>query len=133
MPAPFTLAQIEKAHQGVNQASVGKYLKALRELGVVSAITYVVDGHTDYADADGNRLSSAVVHETYGVSDLVNWEAAQRALDAHTAKEADYFTMSRQLAAAGVATWVMNTTTLTCSFVAKDGTVLITETVRTRF
>ena len=129
MPAPFTLAQIEKAHQGVNQASVGKYLKALQELGVVSAITYVADGHTDYADADDNRLSSAAIHESYDVSDQASWEAAQRALDAHTAKKTDYFTMSRQLAAAGVATWVMNTTTLTCSFVAKDGTVLVTETV----
>jgi hypothetical protein len=61
----FTLEDIDRAHEGVTQDSVRKYLKNLHDLGVISYTTHVSDGHSDYFDIKGNKLSSAAVHDLY--------------------------------------------------------------------
>ena len=121
METPFTLEDIDRAHEGATQETVGKYLTDLRDLGVVSYVTYVSDGHSEYFDGKGAGLVSAVVHEAYEVSDTADRDAALRALEAHGAGKTDYFAFSRQLAAAGVCTWVMDPIRMTCTYYSKSG------------
>ncbi|QPC91964.1 DUF1398 domain-containing protein [Mesorhizobium sp. INR15] len=99
----FTLEDIDRAHKGVSQATVGDYLKALHGLGVAFYRTHISDGHSDYVDSEGNSLSSAPIHELYEVADHASVEAARLALDAHARGKTDYYAFSRQLADAGVA------------------------------
>ncbi|WP_420715074.1 DUF1398 family protein [Corallococcus sp. bb12-1] len=124
MQIAFTLEDIDRAHEGVTQETVRKYLADLHGLGVFTYTTYISDGHSEYFDIRGNKLSSAPVHEAYAVSDGADREAMRRALDAHGRREMDYFTFVRQLAAAGVCTWVMNPVGMTCSYHSKSGELL---------
>ena len=129
METPFTLDDMDRAHEGTNQNSVRKYLADLYNLGVISYITYVSDGHSEYFDIKGNKLSSAAVHESYEISNEANPDAARRAVEAHGLRQTDYFTFSKQLAAAGVCTWVMDPVKLTCTFCSKLGEPLLADPV----
>lgn len=129
MKTPFTLEQISRAHEGVSQDTVRAYLARLLALGVVSYTTHISDGHSDYVDGSGNMLSSAAVHDAFEVSGNANREDARLALDAHSRRETGYLTFSRQLADAGVATWVMDPVNMTCTFYSKSGEPLIVEDV----
>ena len=125
----FSLEDIDRAHQGVTQETVRQYLAELRQLGVVSHTTFISDGHSEYVDAEGSSLSSNPVHEPYEVSFEADVDAFQQALQAHTRKETDYFTFARQLGAAGVATWVMDSVAMSCTFYSQSGKPLLTEEV----
>ena len=129
METPFTLEDIDRAHEGATQDSVRQYLKDLRDLGVVSYTTHVSDGHSDYFDIKGEKLSSAAVHEPYEISDEANRDATRQALEAHSLRETDYFTFSRQLASAGVCTWIMDPVKMTCTFCSKLGEQLLVDSV----
>lgn len=50
MGTPFSLEDIDRAHQGVTQETVRKYLTDLYALGVVSYTTHISDGHSEYFD-----------------------------------------------------------------------------------
>ncbi len=129
MPPPFSLEDIARVHQGVISRTVRDYLRKLHDLGVVAYTSHLSDGHSDYFDHDGAMLSSAAVHEQYDVSDRVDPEAARRAIDAHGRGETDYFTFSRELAAAGIGSWIMNPVDMTCTFCSKAGQRLLVDDV----
>ena len=129
MPPPFSLEDIDRAHQGVTSKTVGTYLRALHELGIVTYTTHLSDGHSDYFDDDGDCLSSAPVHEQYAIADRADPEAARRAIGAHARRETDYFTFSRQLASAGVGSWIMDPVAMTCTFCSKIGEPLLVDAV----
>ena len=129
MPTRFSLDDIDLAHRGVTSRTVGDYLRTLHTLGVVTCITYLCDGHSDYVDGEGGRLSSPPVHELYDVSDRPDAGAARRAIDAHAARETDYFAFSKQLAAAGIASWIMDPVAMTCTFCSKAGEGLLVDPV----
>jgi len=126
---PFTLEDIERDHEGATQDSVQKYLKDLHDLGVISYTTHVSDGHSEYFDIKGNKLSSAAVHESYEIADEANRNAVRQAFVAHSLRETDYFTFSRQLAAAGVYTWVMDPVKMPCTFCSKLGEQLLVDPI----
>jgi uncharacterized protein YbcV (DUF1398 family) len=129
MATPFTLEDIDRAHKGVTNETVRKYLKSLHDLGIVSYTTHISDGHSDYFDSKGNKLSSVAVHERYEISDEASRESARRAIEAHGLRETDYFAFSRQLAAAGVCAWVMDPVEMTCTFYSKSGEKLLVDDV----
>lgn len=120
MSTTFTLEDIEKA-QEVAPDGVNDYLGELRRLGVACCISHIADGHSDYVDDAGNCLSSAPLHDPVPVSGCVDPQAAKMALGRHGRGETDYLTFARQLAAAGVATWVMDPGARTCTFRCRAG------------
>lgn len=124
MTTAFTLEDIAGAHAGVSRATVRDYLARLLALGVARYVTHVADGRSDYFDADGGLLSSGPVHDPYAVADTVDRRGVDRAVEAHGRGETDYFVFSRQLAAAGVETWVMDPLAMTCAYRSKVGEVL---------
>lgn len=117
----FTLDTIEKAHDGAETATVPDYLRSLRRIGVVRTITHISDGHTDYEDSAGRRVSTGPVHETYSVAEDADPDTVPRALKAHEQGQMDYFSMCRALAAAGVATWIMDTGEMTFACCSSAG------------
>lgn len=125
----FTLEDIDLAHREVTSATVRQYLTTLHDLGIVSYTTHISDGHSEYFDGNGDSLRSAAVHERYEVSDQADRNAARRAIEAHQSKQTDYFTFSRQLAAAGIGSWIMDTVRMTCTFCSKAGERLIEDDV----
>ena len=127
MPTPFTLEDIDRAHQCVDQNTVSDYLKDLRKIGVVAYATFISDGHSEYFDCEGNALSSEPIYERRDVSDRADADAARKALDAHSSGDTDYFAFTRQLADAGVCTWVMDPVRMTCAFCSKSGEPLFVE------
>ena len=125
----FTLEDIDLAHRGVTSATVRQYLATLHDLGIVSYTTHISDGHSEYFAGNGDSLCSAAVHERYDVSDQADRDAARQAIEAHQLKQTDYFTFSRQLAAAGVGFWIMDTVRMTCTFCSKADDRLIEDDV----
>jgi uncharacterized protein YbcV (DUF1398 family) len=129
MATQFTLEDIGRAHRGVTKETVREYLQNLHGLGVVSYATHISDGSSDYFDSNGNKLSSIAVHEHYEISGESSRESARQAIEAHGRGETDYFAFSRQLAAAGVCTWVMDPVSLTCTYYSKSGEKLLQDDV----
>jgi 2,3-bisphosphoglycerate-independent phosphoglycerate mutase len=129
MRTPFTLEGIGRAHNGVTHDTVRKYLADLRDIGVRSYTTHVSDGHSEYFDARGASLSSEPVHEPYAVADAADRDAVRQAIEAHSRGETNYFAFSKQLAAAGASTWVMDPIAMTCTFYSKAGELLLADDV----
>jgi uncharacterized protein YbcV (DUF1398 family) len=129
MAVAFALEDIDLAHRGVTSATVRQYLTTLHGLGIVSYTTHISDGHSEYFDGNGDGLHSAAVHERYDVSDRADRDAARQAIEAHQSQATDYFMFSRQLAAAGVGYWIMDTVRMTCTFCSKADERLIEDDV----
>ena len=109
------MADIEKAHAVVDPDGVNDYLTALRQL------SHICDGHSDFFDAAGNKLSTAPIHERLTVAERVDPKAAKLALGQHGRGETDYLTFARQLADAGIDTWLMDPRARTCTFCCQAG------------
>ena len=127
MTTPFTLSDLEKAHEGVGAGGVCDYMQALSGMGVAYYVSHISDGHSDYFDGKGNRLSTGPIHRANPVACRPDPAAAKAALGAHGRGETDYFTFARQLAAAGVAAWVMDPKAMTCTFQCSAGKTLFVE------
>ncbi|WP_370287069.1 DUF1398 family protein [Pseudooceanicola nanhaiensis] len=121
MNTAFTMADIEKAHAVVDPDGVNDYLTALRQLGVAYYVSHICDGHSDFYDAAGNKLSTAPIHDRLTVAERVDPKAAKLALGQHGRGETDYLTFARQLADAGIETWLMDPRARTCTFCCRAG------------
>lgn len=127
----FTLAEIDELHARLGTAShLPDYLQALAEIGVVRFESFLVDGHTEFFAADGQRVSSAPHHEDLVVAGTSDREAFLEHLRRHAAGETTYVEMSAGLAARGVEKWAADTAALTMTYVDRAGEVLLVEDVR---
>ncbi len=66
----FTIEQISAAHSKVKSgADFPQYIRDLKQLGVVSYETYVIDGHTDYAGDNNYHRSSSPKYDALIIAD----------------------------------------------------------------
>jgi uncharacterized protein YbcV (DUF1398 family) len=126
----FTLAQIDDLHTRLGRAeTLADYVRGLAALGVVRFESFLVDGHSEYVGADGQRVVSPPHHEVLAVAEVSDRAAFSEHLRRHRDKETSYVEMSRGLAASGVEKWVVDTAALTMTYCDRAGDVLLVDHV----
>ncbi|TDD52654.1 DUF1398 domain-containing protein [Kribbella antibiotica] len=121
----FTLEQVDGIHDRLGSAStLGAFLQALGEIGVVSSDSYVTDGHATYFGVGGHEVSTGPAHDVFEVAAASDRDAFLAALE-----QGSYVEMSRALAAAGVEKWTFDTQALTITYYDRAGTALLSEEV----
>ena len=124
----FTLEQIIDIHDrlGDRNTLVG-YLRALRDVGVVTYDSYVTDGHSEYFGADGKKLVGPAFHEMFVVAETCDKEQFLRYMQQVEQGGVGYVEMSKALADNGIEKWVFDTKMLTITYFDKAGNVLLRE------
>ncbi|GAB4037797.1 DUF1398 domain-containing protein [Spirosoma gilvum] len=123
----FTVAQIKAAHANVQSgADFPAYIQIIKQLGVKSFETWVVDSHTNYFGDNHYRTSSKPMYAQLPIAKVVDKEAFTNALRIHQQGQTDYYTFCRACAATGIEKWVVNLDAMTCTYFDKaDNQVLV--------
>lgn len=130
MATPFTIDQIKAAHSKVKSgADFPQYIHDLKQLGVVSYETYVIDGHTDYAGNNNYQTSSPAKYDTLTIADKSDAETFKSDLKAHQQGKSDYLTFCKQSAQSGIEKWAVLLEKMTCTYYDKAGNIILIETI----
>ncbi|GAA1553593.1 hypothetical protein GCM10009827_087910 [Dactylosporangium maewongense] len=128
--AMFSLEQITDIHDRLgSRATLGGYLRALRNIGIEAYDSYVTDGHSEYLGVDGHRLVGPVFHETFAIAETCDKEQFLQYMQQVEQGGVGYAEMSEALAAHGVEKWTFDTERLTITYFDKAGNVLLDEKV----
>jgi uncharacterized protein YbcV (DUF1398 family) len=126
----FTLEQIADIHDRLgDRETLGSYLRALRDIGVLAYDSYITDGHSEYFGADGQKLVGPAFHETFTIADTCDKEQFLQYMRQVEQGGVGYVDMSRTLADGGVEKWTFDTANSTITYLDKAGNVLLNETV----
>ena len=129
--AVFTLAQIDDLHVRLGRAdSLADYMHGLAAIGVARFDSFVTDGHSEFFNADGQRITSPAHHEMLAVAEVSDRDTCLEHLRRHSDGETSYVEMSEGLAEAGVERWVADTTALTMTYRDRAGVALLVEEVQ---
>jgi uncharacterized protein YbcV (DUF1398 family) len=126
----FTIQQIQTAHSKVQSgADFPKYIKEIKQLGILSYETYVTDGQTVYFGLDEYKLSSSAKYESLPIASTVAVEAFKNDLKAHQQGQTDYPTFCRDCAKSGIEKWMISTEKMTCSYYDLQGNEVLIELI----
>jgi uncharacterized protein YbcV (DUF1398 family) len=124
------MGQIDDLHARLGSAeSLADYMRGLAEIGVVRFESFLVDGHSEFFDADGRSVVSPAHHQDLSVADVSDPAALLEHLRRHTDKDTSYVEMSAGLAASGIERWVADTAALTMTYRDRNGVALLVEDV----
>jgi uncharacterized protein YbcV (DUF1398 family) len=113
----FTLDSIKSIHSKVKSgADFPAYIKALKELGVLSYETFVANGHTIYFGENGFSIQSEGKIETLEINSFSDAEQFIFDLKTHQEGKTDYPTFCSDCAKSGVEKWVVDMKTMTCAY-----------------
>ncbi|WP_405061152.1 DUF1398 domain-containing protein [Kribbella sp. NBC_01505] len=126
----FSLEQVDEIHDRLGNAStLGAFLEALREIGVVTSDSYVADGHTTYFGLDGHEVSTGPAHEVFEVAATSDKDRFLADLKRVEEESVGYGDMSRAFAEAGVEKWTFDTQARTITYYDRAGSALLAEKV----
>ena len=124
------MAQIDDIHARLGNAdSLADYLRALATIGVVRFDSYVADGHSEFFDADGERVASSAHHDVLAIAESSDRDALLESLRLHHDGKTSYVEMSEGLADSGIEKWVAETSRMTMTYVDRAGEALLVERV----
>tara|TARA_R110002020_G_scaffold79969_5_gene199824 strand:- start:563 stop:955 length:393 start_codon:yes stop_codon:yes gene_type:complete len=128
----FTVEQIELAHGKVKSgAEFPKYIQEIKEIGVTSFETWVIDSHTEYSGNDGFQTKSKPKYENLQIADFCDKDKFEKYLKTHQKGETDYFTFCKHCAETGIEKWNVNLDKMTCIYYDKAGNEILLEIVPT--
>lgn len=119
----FTVEQIAFAHSKVKSgADFPTYIREIKEIGVVSFETWVIDSHTMYFGENDFQTKSKPKYDELIIADKSDKVKFQQYLKIHQKGETDYFTFCKHCAETGIEKWVVNLDKMTCTYydVAKN-------------
>ncbi|HEX2629462.1 MAG TPA: DUF1398 family protein [Chitinophagaceae bacterium] len=126
----FTIEQISAAHSKVKSgADFPQYIRDLKQLGVVSYETYVIDGHTDYAGDNNYHRSSSPKYDALIIADNSDAATFKNDLKAHQQGQSDYLTFCKQSAQSGIEKWIVSLEKMTCTYYDKNGNEILVEAI----
>lgn len=126
----FTVEQIEQAHSKVQSgADFPAYIQEIKNMGVVSFETWVLDSHTKYFGKEGCTTSSAPQYEPLSISE--NSDVAQFTdyLKQHQRGETDYYTFCKHCAETGIEKWIVLLDEMTCTYYDRENTKVLVERI----
>lgn len=126
----FTREQLKSAHAKVQSgADFPAYSKEIKQLGVRSYLTYVIDGHTDYFGADHFKLSTTVKYDSFAIAKQSNVGDFKKDLKVHQLGRTNYPTFCSDCAKSGVEKWVVCMDKMTCTYYDLEGKELLVEVI----
>jgi uncharacterized protein YbcV (DUF1398 family) len=129
---PFTIEQIKAAHSKVKSgADFPAYIKDIKALGVSRYETFVVDGHTDYYAANGQKISNGPGNNAKTVAERSNAEKFKTDLKAHQQGQTSYPAFCNDCAASGIEKWAVSISEMTCTYFDKEGKEVLIEEIPT--
>ena len=127
---PFTVAQIEAAHQQVKTgADFPQYIRNIKRLGVECFETFVIDSHTAYYAADGYMAISEPQYDYLNISDQIDKGMFIAYLQEHQQGKSNYFTFCEQCAATGIQKWIVDLRKMTCTYYDKNNQEVLVEEI----
>ncbi|HVV54624.1 MAG TPA: DUF1398 family protein [Mucilaginibacter sp.] len=126
----FTVQQIKAVHATVRSgADFPRYVREIRDLGLIKYEFMLEDGRTVYYGADNYRVEAPPIYPFRIVNYIPLVEQMEQNIREHQAGKSDFLTICAQAAAAGVQHWEVNTHTMLCTYYDKNGRVMITEPI----
>jgi uncharacterized protein YbcV (DUF1398 family) len=126
----FTVDQIKAAHSKVQSgADFPAYIQNIQRLGVMSYVSYVADGHTDYFGDQDYQVSSAARYAPLEVAPTCDQTQFKAALKAHQQGQSDYPTFVATSAKLGVEKWVVRMQDMTCTYYDQAGNEVLVEAI----
>lgn len=126
----FTIEQIEQAHKKVKSgADFPKYIQEIKELGVKSFETWVVDSHTEYFGENNFSIKSKSKYSDLFISENSNKEDFKTKLKEHQQGKTDYFTFCKDCAETGIQKWVVNLNEMNCIYYDKIENEILVEKI----
>lgn len=126
----FTVEQIEFAHSKVKTgAEFPKYIQEIKELGVISFETWVIDSQTEYFGLNNYSTRSKAKYQDLNIADVVDSIRFKQYLKIHQQGETDYFTFCNHCAETGIEKWIVDLNEYTCTYYDKSGQKVLTENV----
>lgn len=126
----FTIQQIQNAHARVKSgADFPAYIQDLKQLGVRSFVTFVVDSHTEYWGENNYHIASSRLYADIVIADETQKEEFVHYLKIHQQGATDYRTFCSHCAQTGIVKWVVDITKLTCTYYNKAGDEILTEQI----
>ena len=127
----FTLSQIKEAHTSIVKtgADFPKYVQAIIQLGVSSYETFVSDGHTVYYGKDGSTQQADAKYAALKINSSADKENFRSLLKLHQEGKRDFMTFCNDCAQTGVEKWIVNTASMTCTYLDLAGNVMLVEQI----
>lgn len=128
--SPFTVGQIETAHQKVKSGSdFPAYIREITDLGVKFFETFVIDSHTEYHGENGYRITSNPQYEAVRIARTSDQAKFKVYLKEHQNGGSDYFTFCRQCAETGIEKWSVSVEKMTCTYFDQQGKEVLVEMI----
>lgn len=128
----FTVEEIELAHSKVKSGEdFPKYIREIKELGVIAFETWVTDNHTIYVGKDHFKTQSASKYASISIEKNSDRARFIEFLKMHQSGETDYFTFCQHCADTGIEKWIVDLVKMTCTYYNLNGEEILVEEVPT--
>lgn len=123
----FTVSDIENAHKKVKSgADFPKYIQEIKQFGVTSFETSVVDSHTKYFGNNDYSTTSNPKYEPLEISEKSDKAQFIRYLKSHQKGETNYFVFCQHCAETGINKWIVRLDDMTCTYYdISDNSILL--------
>ncbi|MFZ2898054.1 MAG: DUF1398 family protein [Saprospiraceae bacterium] len=126
----FTTEQIHAAHSKVKSgADFPKYIRDLKQLGVIYYESFVADGHAGYFGESNYQTSSPPKYASLHISADPDPAAFIADLKAHQQGQTDYPTFCSDCAKSGIEKWVVDLRQMTCAYFDQEGCEVLVEEI----
>ena len=126
----FTVEEIELAHSRImSGADFPKYIREIKEMGVVAFETWVPDNHTEYFGKENFRTRSEPKDGLLTVEKTTDREKFAHYLKIHQKGETDYYTFCKHCSETGIEKWIVDLERMTCTYYDPAGNEILTEEV----
>ncbi|SFO58822.1 Uncharacterized conserved protein YbcV, DUF1398 family [Chitinophaga sp. YR627] len=126
----FTLQQLKAAHAKVKTgADFPSYVQEIKGLGLRRYEYLVQDGTTVYYGDNAHQVKSLPIYADKEINTTSSAAALRHTIVIHQQGQTDFLTFCQQAAEAGVEKWVIDTERMVCTYLDKNGVVLVEEPI----
>ena len=126
----FTINELKAVHSKVKSgADYPAYVQEIIKMGVTGYETYVEDGNSIYYGVDNYRIESGPKYDALVVSGKPDQEVFKRDLKMHQEGKTNFPRFCADAAHAGVEKWVVNMDSMTCTYLDKNGKIVVVESI----
>jgi len=126
----FTLSGIREAHSKVKSgADYPAFVQEIIKMGVAGYETHVKDGKTVYFGANNYRIESGPKYDQLIINSEPDSETFKKDLKLHQDGKTNFTTFCNDAAGSGVEKWVVNLNHMSCTYLDKNGNVLLVESI----
>lgn len=126
----FTIEKIEQELKKIKTgADFPNFIQQIKQLGVVSIDTFVVDSRTTYYGKNSFQISAKPQYDKLVIVDNVNKELFLEYLQLHQQGKTDYYTFCKHCSETGIEKWIINIEKMTCIYYDKNGIEILVENI----